>query len=196
MSAAWRTGIVLLAAILASLVVGLISRHDAPAQVTQVPSSQGEAPGENVMNCRLRQFANGVTRVSPIFRVDVKATNDDWAELARLLRDFADSHEWSFKDYSLARPGVVKTLELSLCGANQPRIEVAEQRWASDNWAPGPGRGTVLYFYGDVAETEWHPLAIEVVGMLEKRWQVGFIDDDGYHVDRPTFLGDYAPPAQ
>ncbi len=202
MSTAWRTRIVLVAAILASLLVGLILRNDAPGQVGEAPSavrqapSQGEAPDENVMNCRLQQHANGVIRVSPIFRIDVKATNDDWAELTGLLHGFAESHGWSFRDQSETRPGVVQTLYLTLCAPNQPRIEVGEQRWASQNWAPLPGRGTTLYFYGDVAETAWHPVAIEIVEMLEKRWQFGFIDDGGYKIDRPEFLGEPTSPAQ
>jgi hypothetical protein len=201
MSSTRRTGILLVVATLALLLVGLISRNDAPSQAREAPSpvrqapSQGAAPDENVMNCRLRQFADGVTRVSPVFRADVKATNDDWAELTRLLHAFAESHEWLFKDYSLTKPGVVKTLELSLCAPNQPSIEVAEQRWASQGWAPLSGRGVTLYFYG-AADAAWHPVAIEIVEMLEKRWQVGFIDDGGYEIDRPQFLGEHASPVQ
>ncbi len=148
------------------------------------------------MRCRLQQHANGAIRISPIFRIDVKATNDDWAELTGLLHGFAESHEWSFWEQSETRPGVVKTLYLTLCAPNRPRIEIGEQRWASQNWAPLPGRGVTLYFYGDVAETEWHPLATEIVAMLEKRWQVGFIDDGGYQIDRPESLAEHAPPAE
>lgn len=200
MSTGWRIGIVLVAAILASVLVGLFLRNDAPGQVGEAPSavrqasSQGEARDDNLIRCQ--RHANGAVRISPIFRIDVKATNDDWAEVTGLLHSFAESHEWSFWDQSETRPGVVKTLYLTLCAPNQPRIQIGEQRWASQNWAPLPGRGVTLYFYGDVAETAWHPLAIEIVAMLEKRWQVGFIDDGGYHIDRPEFLAEHAPPAQ
>jgi hypothetical protein len=198
-STSWRTGVILVAAILASLlVVGSISWNDAPSQaregqspVRQAPS-QAETSDERV-DCGLQKFANGVTRVSAILRIDVKATNDDWAEFTRLLRAFAESHEWSFENESETRPGVVKTLYLSLCAPNQPIIEVGEQRWASQGWAPLPGRGIMIGFYGDVPETEWHPVANEIVEVLENRWQVGFIDGGGYEMDRPAFLGEHAP---
>ena len=147
-----RTGILLVVAILASLLVaGLISRSDAPRQAGEAPPavrqapSQGEAPDDDVMRCRLQQHANGAVRISPIFRIDVKATNDDWAEITSLMHGFAESHEWSFWDQSETRPGVVKTLYLTLCAPNRPRIEIGEQRWASQNWAPLPGRGVTLY---------------------------------------------------
>ena len=202
MSKAWRTGTVLVAAILAPVLVGLFLRNDAPGDAGETPPavrqapSPGEARDDDVMRCRLQQHANGAIRISPIFRIDVQATNDDWAEITGLLRGFAESHEWSFWDQSETRPGVVKTLYLTLCAPNRPRIQIGEQRWASQNWAPLPGRGVTLYFYGDVAETVWHPVAIELVEMLEKRWNVGFIDDRGYQIDRPEFLAEHASPAQ
>jgi hypothetical protein len=203
MSTAWRIGTVVVAAIVASVLLGLLLRNDAPGQGGEPPPavrrapSQGEAPDDDVMRCRLQQHANGAVRISPIFRIDVKATNDEWVELTGLLHGFAESHEWSFWDQSETRPGVVKTLYLTLCAPSRPRIEIGEQRWASRDWAPPiAGRGIMLYFYGDVAETAWHPVATELVEMFEKRWDVGFIDDGGYQIDRPEFLGEHVPPAQ
>jgi hypothetical protein len=169
---------------------------DAPSAAGQTPSRR-EVPDEKVMNCRLQQFTNGVTRVSAILRIDVKATNDDWGELTRLLHGFAESHGWSFRDQSETQPGVVKTLYLTLCAPNRPRIEVGEQRWASRDWAnPIAGRGIMIGFYGDVAETAWHPVAIEIVALLETHWRVRFLDGGGYEMDRPEFLGEPASPAR
>jgi hypothetical protein len=192
-----------LVALLASVLAGLFLRNDAPGQAGEAPPavrqapSQGEAPDDNVMRCRLEQFANGVTRVSAILRIDVKATNDDWAELTRLLHGFAESHRWSFRDQSETRPGIVKTLYLTLCAPDQPRIEVGEQRWASRDWAPPiSGRGIMIGFYGDVPETVWHPVAIEIVALLETRWRVRFLDGGGAEMDRPVFLGESASPGQ
>lgn len=202
MSIASRIGIVLVAAILALPLVGLFLWHDAPSQaregqslVRQAPP-QGETSDEKV-DCGLQKFANGATRVSPILRIDVKATNDDWAELAGLLHAFAESHEWSFEDQSETRPGIVKTLYLALCAPNQPQVQVAEQRWASRNWAPPIyGRGIMVYFYGDATETVWHPVAIEIIAMLETRWRVRFLDGGGAEMDRPDFLGEDSSLAQ
>jgi hypothetical protein len=131
--------------------------------------------------------------------IDLKVTNDDWAELTRLLKAFAESHELSFHDGSESRPGVVKTLYLSLCAPNQPNINIAEQRWAHDDYANTmPGRGIAIAFYGDVTEAGWHPMAVELVKALDARWRnsVRFLDAGGHVIDRPDFLGEPAVPAQ
>jgi len=138
-------------------------------------------------------FVEGVRRVSAIFEVDLQIANEDWGELARLLEDFASSHEWSFRDTSRTEPGVLMTLYLSLCAENRLRILIAEQRWASQDYAPvPPERGVLLLFYGNMPAGVWHPVAAEIVGTLEKNWpgRVRFRDREGRFVDRPDFLDD------
>jgi hypothetical protein len=146
-----------------------------------------------------RLFVHGATRISAILRIDLKVANDDWAELTRLLKAFAESHELSFHSGSESRPGVVETLYLSLCAPNQPNIDIAEQRWASDDYANAmPGRGIGIRFYGDVTEADWHPIAVELVKALDARWpnSVRFRDGGGYVIDPPEFLRELAVPAQ
>jgi len=144
-------------------------------------------------------FPNGATRISAIFQIDLKVSNDEWAEFTALLKAFAESHELSFRDSSRTQPGVLKSLYISLCAPNQPNIEIAEQRWATNDYAaPIPGRGIGIPFYGDVTEAVWHPVAVEFVAMLEARWPDGvrFLNGGGYWIDRPEFLGEPAAPAQ
>jgi hypothetical protein len=130
--------------------------------------------------------------------MDLRLPNDDWAELTRLLKAFADSHGLSFRNASLSRPGVVKTLEVRLCAPNKPTIQIVEQRWASNDYLPPiPGRGIGIPFYGDVPPAAWQPLAVELVEMLERRWpnEVRFLNGGGYWIDRPEFLGAHAAEA-
>jgi len=146
-----------------------------------------------------RQFVNGQTRISAVLLIGLKVTNDDWAELTRLFKAFAESHELSFHNGSESRPGVVETLYLSLCAPNQPNVEIGEQRWAYNGYAsPLPGRGIVIGFYGDMTEAGWHPVAVELVKALDARWpnSVRFLNGGGYVIDRPDFLGEPAVPAQ
>ena len=137
-----------------------------------------------------RLFVNGATRVHPLFRMDLNATNDDWPELTRLLKEFAESRKWLFRDSSQSKPGVFKTLYVALCAPDQPHISIGEQRWASRNYAPLPTRAIGINFYGDEPEAVWQPVAVELVQQLERRWPNGvrFLDGDGYFVEPPDFL--------
>jgi hypothetical protein len=130
--------------------------------------------------------------------MDLRVPNDEWAELTKLLKAFADSHALSFRDASLSRPGVVKTLELRLCAPDQPTIEIVEQRWANNEYLPRiPDRGVGIRLYGDVPEVVWQPMAIQIVSMLERRWpnEVRFLNGGGYWIDRPAFLGAHTTEA-
>ena len=161
-------------------------------------SSQESRPGAIDCNDPRSLFSNGKTRVSAIFQLDLQITNDEWTELSQLFLEFGESHGLSFRDSSEVRD-VVKILYLSLCAANQPNIEVAEQRWEQNAFAPPiPGRGIGMAFYGEVPEAVWHPLAVDIVMTLEGRWpqRVRFLNGDGRWIDRPAFLDAARPGLQ
>ena len=143
-------------------------------------------------------FAEGVTRVSAIFQINLKVSNDAWPELTDLLEEFAEYHKWSFRNTSRPDNGVVKTLEISACAPNQPLIGINQLRWASNDYAPLPGRGVEIVLYGNVAEPVWQPVAREIVTMLETHWpdDVEFLSGSGHEIERPDFLGDAGAPAQ
>jgi hypothetical protein len=143
-------------------------------------------------------FADGATRVSPRFQINLKVSNDDWPELTDLLEEFAESHNWSLRNTSRPDNGVVKTLEISACAPNQPLIGINELRWASNDYAPLLGRGVEIALYGNVPEPVWQPVAREIVTMLESRWpnNVKFLSGSGHEIERPEFLVRREEPAQ
>jgi hypothetical protein len=135
---------------------------------------------------------DGSTRVSPKVRIDLDISLEEWPDLIELLKDFAIANDWAFRDSSETRPGVVKTLYLSLCKQNSLAIRVSEQRWATNAFEPFiPGRGTGVRIFGEVPEEVRREVAVKLVGLLEARWphDVRFLDEDGRVVDRSVYLG-------
>src|SRR5262249_1412835 len=120
--ARWRAGLVAAAAAFCGVACGPNSteRSASPAKDATCLDPRSD-------------FANGARRVAGIVRMDLRVSNDEWAELTRMLRAFAESHQWSFRDSSLSRPNVVKTLEIRLCAPGQPAVQIVEQRWASND---------------------------------------------------------------
>jgi hypothetical protein len=171
-------GLILLASVVVALVLRLNRVEKVQSQVTDKSCHNPFAS------------ANGATRVSAIFRIDLGIVNDDWPELTRLLEGFAESHDWSWRNDSKEQPGVLKALYLNLCAPNGLLILVNEQLWANDNFAEPEGRGLPLALYGAVTEDIWQPVAAEVVEILERQWpdNVKFTDGGGYVIGRPEFL--------
>jgi hypothetical protein len=147
-----------------------------------------------------RLFVDGATLVRAKFVVELVATKDDWPEVIRLMETLAQQREWSFRNTSISRPGVVETLELSVCAPSQPIVSVNKQSWAARDslresiGVPlSPRRDTIINFmlHGDVTEAVWQPVAADLVAMLEARWpdRVGFIDENSSPTDhRPDFV--------
>jgi hypothetical protein len=139
-------------------------------------------------------FVDGATLVRAKFSTELVATEDDWPEVMRLMETLAEQHDWSFRNTSESRPGVVETLRLSVCAPGQPRISVNEMRWASRDRIdlPIPERAVIGFaIHGDVTEAVWQPAAAALVAMLEARWpeRVRFRDENSYLTDRrPDFL--------
>ena len=138
-------------------------------------------------------FAPGVTRISALFSFEVRSSSkDDWPQLTLLLEEFANSRQWSFRNTSRSEPGVVDTVEISICSSDQPVIVVNERHWAARPSSLPPARTNVaIILYGSVAEDVWRPVAVELVDMFESSWPNGlrFLDGGGNEIDPPDFLG-------
>jgi len=147
-----------------------------------------------------RLFDDGATRVSSKFTFEFVATPNEWPELVRLMENLAQQRNWSYRNTSNSRPGVVEMLRFSICAPGQPMISVNKQVWAnldrlleSAGVPLTPERDAIVYFslHGDVPETVWQPVAADLVAMLEAQGpdRVKFIDENSAPTDRrPDFL--------
>jgi hypothetical protein len=155
-------------------------------------------------SCNSRNVPTGdVTRTYTRLSIHVKVPDDDWPELTRMLKVFADSNDWLFRDSSTSRPGVVETLGVEICPRDQSIIaSLNEQRWASRDHAATPlppQRGGVnVRLSGYATEAVWQSAAAGIVATLESRWPDGvtFLDGSGYEMDRPAFLRAPITPEQ
>lgn len=146
-------------------------------------------------SCDVRNlFAPGVQRVSAKFRIRIDIPDTDGPELGRVLRGFAEAHDWTFRDLSKSRPEV-EIIRFNVCDStHRLMVTVNKQRWASDldPSQPSPPRRQGFYvpLYGDAPDSAWQPAAAGIVDALETRWPgaVRFIDGAGSEVDRPDFL--------
>lgn len=140
-------------------------------------------------------FVGGVKRVSAILRLDLKVSNDEWPALTDELLRFGQDLGWSTRNTSQVQPGVVKTLEISLCRSDRLSVFVNEQRWARNGYANStPSWGVAVNMYGDVPANSWQPVGRELVKRLDLRWpgKVKFKNGDGYEVEPPEFLSQRA----
>jgi hypothetical protein len=78
-----------------------------------------------------RLFVDGATRISSLFTFKFVVPQDIWPELLLQMENLAQERDWSYRNTSSSRPGVVETLEFSLCAPGQPIIRVNKQRWAN-----------------------------------------------------------------
>jgi hypothetical protein len=155
-------------------------------------------------SCDPRNVPTGdATRTYTRLNIHVKLPDDDWPELTRVLKVFADSNDWSFRDASTSRPGVVETLGVEICTRDQSIIaSLNEQRWASRDHAATPlppQRGGVnVRLSGYATEAVWQSAAAGIVMRLESRWPDGvrFLDGGGYEMERPGFLPGPTTPEQ
>lgn len=126
-------------------------------------------------------FRDGRRSMSPNLNIDLDIAMDDWPRLARLLAEFATSHDMSFRNSSKS-DSAVKILSLSGCTASGIVISTNEQRWAQRNFAaPLPGSGVSIGVFDPNYDSYWLALAQELVAKLEAEWagKVRFRGVDG-----------------
>jgi hypothetical protein len=55
------------------------------------------------------------TVLAPREDIDLGIEEEEWPELKNLLKGFARSREWSFRDSSVVKPGEVNAIAVSVC---------------------------------------------------------------------------------
>jgi hypothetical protein len=133
-------------------------------------------------------FRDGRRSVSTVLNIDLDIAQTDWADLAKLLEQFGQSRQMSFRDLSQRGAPEVDLLSLSVCAENSPVVSVDEQRWRSD---PSAGdRGVAVYLYDPRGGHDWPSLARDLVAALDGRWngKVRFRDHGGRLVPAPAEL--------
>lgn len=134
---------------------------------------------------------DGRSHISAKVGIDLQIPDEEWPVLVKRLQDFAREQDLSFRDSSEVRPGVLRTLYLSLCSEAGITITTVEQRWAHNgfkNLVTGRGVGIALYQVRDSAD--WRQLARLMISDLKEQWpdRVWFRDGLGRVVPMPEEL--------
>jgi hypothetical protein len=132
------------------------------------------------------------TALPPRENIDLGVEEEEWPELKSLLKDFARSRDWSFRDGSVVKPGEVNAIAVSVC-AERPwlNIVVLENHWKTTHAFDHPGRLTPVVLYSDGSTEQWQRVARELVMDLEAKWpgKVRFVDAEGQiRTARPKYL--------
>ncbi len=130
--------------------------------------------------------------LAPREAIDLGVEEEEWPELKSLLREFARSRDWSFRDDSRIIPREVNAIAVSVCG-EMPwlKILVSENHWKTTNVYDHPGRFTPVVLYSDGSTEQWRRVARELVTDLESKWpgKVRFVDGEGQiRTARPKYL--------
>ena len=122
--------------------------------------------------------------------LDVAITDDEWPKLTTLLREFGAAHEWAFRDASVAIPGRLESLHLSLCAENSLNVVVSEDHWLDTHVFDHPGIGVGVLLYGSVPRDVWQPAARELFQALDSEWpgRARFRVDGTVTDERPAYL--------
>ena len=138
-------------------------------------------------------FRNRRTTVlAPRENIDLGVEEEEWPELKSLLKDFAGSRDWSFRDSSVLKPGEVNAIAVSVC-AESPWLDilVLENHWKTTHVFDHPGRFTPVVLYSDGSTEQWQRVARELITDLETKWpgKVRFVDGEGQiRTARPKYL--------
>ncbi|WP_316201924.1 MULTISPECIES: hypothetical protein [unclassified Bradyrhizobium] len=142
-------------------------------------------------------FRDGQRSVSAVVNIDLDIVQADWRDLAKLLEQFGQSRQMSFRDLSQSQAPTVDMLYLSLCAEDSPVISIDEQHWHTDRLPPS-NRGVGVRIYDPRGGHDWPALARELVAALDGRWsgKVRFRDYGGRLVPAPSELSSPrgAPP--
>lgn len=165
-------------------------------------TTRGESQETGEASCHdlKRLFVGGATRISSLFTIKFVAPQEIWPKLVLQMENLAQERDWSYRNASNSRPGVVETLEVSICAPGQPIIWINEQGWANRDrlreraglpLTPESDALLNISLYGDLPEAVWQPIAADLVAALEAQWPDGvkFIDENSAPTDRrPDFL--------
>lgn len=130
---------------------------------------------------------DGRSHIGSQLNIDLQVTDEDWSALTQSLQGFAADHGLAFRNDSEVRPGVVRTLYLSLCNSGVT-VATAEQRWAANGYKNlAKGRGVGIAFYQVQENADWQSLARGIVAVLNQQWpgQVQFRGKRGQVVPMP-----------
>ena len=120
--------------------------------------------------------------------MDLQIVDNDWPVLVELLRTFAARRDLSLRDDSKVTPNVMRALYLSVCNEEGVNINIAEQRWAHNNYENMlKGRGVSINVYAQQSDTNWLPVAGLLIDDLDTRWpgKLQFRDSRGQVVPKP-----------
>jgi hypothetical protein len=171
--------------IIAAFAVGVLAAVAVDRRAERVRASTD-------MSCH-NPFRNRRAAVlAPREDIDLAIEEEEWPELKNLLRQFAKTREWSFRDSSMVDPGVVNAIAVSVC-AETPwmKILVSENHWKTTNAHDHPGRFTPVILYSDGSTEQWQRVARELVMELDSKWpgRVRFVDAEGnIRMPQPKYL--------
>jgi hypothetical protein len=132
-------------------------------------------------------FIDGRTSVGPQIRADLKLPAESWSTLRQIFVDFGAAHALSFRSDEQIRRGTVTWRDLNLCNEAGVNIDALDQPWLArmprlaEIKSPLADRGISLSVYALQPDSDWRPLARELIEKIDTTWpqKVTFSGPDG-----------------
>ena len=115
-------------------------------------------------------FRDGRTSVGPQVYAELKVPPDDWTKLAQIFAGFGDAHGLSVRGDQQLRDGRITWRGVDLCNDAGISIEVYDEPWLKEVNSPRADKGMRLSIFSLKPDTDWKPLARQLLGEIETNW--------------------------
>lgn len=138
---------------------------------------------------------DGRTSIGSELNAHIPLGREDWPILAQVFEDFADTHQWSFRDDSGRYS--VPAISLSVCAVEGTQITAMRQVWSNEPDFMNE-RGVSIGVYQPQGGNSWERPTQELLLSIEQRWpgRLGFTNERGQDIEPPDFLGRTAVTGQ
>ena len=115
-------------------------------------------------------FRDGRTSVAPQVYANLKVPAEDWRTLEQTLADFGNAHALSIRGDEQVRNGRSTWRTVDLCNEAGISINVYDEPWLARVHSPRADNGMTLSIYSLKPDTDWKPLARDVLSEIETIW--------------------------
>jgi hypothetical protein len=116
-------------------------------------------------------FRDGRSSISPQIYADLSLTTEDWPVLTQIFTDFGAAHSLSLRREQKIRRGQLMWRTLDLCNEAGVKIEITDMTWLDGMpRLPAGIKGAKLNILEFKADSDWKPLAHELVDKISATW--------------------------
>jgi hypothetical protein len=116
-------------------------------------------------------FRDGRSSIGPQIYANLNLTAEDWPALTQIFTDFAAAHSLSLRRDQKIRRGQLMWRTLDLCNEAGVKIEITDMTWLDGMpRLPAGIKGAKLNILEFKADSDWKPLAHELVDKISTTW--------------------------